>query len=333
METMIGINQEIGYLAGHGSPGLMPDRMAMMQGQSQNTLNIFNQLISTRYSINSIDLKINEIPEGLKSFVIAGPVEKFSDYELFKIDQALMKGTNIAFFTDTIEEKMPQQQGAFGGGPQYKKLNTGIEKLLLHYGVKADQAYLLDKNCFEQTRPKEQGGGEQKIYFIPMIDQEDINNSVLYMHNIKGLATMRISPLEIVEKNIDKNKIKISKLFSSSDQAWLMKDNINLNPLMMMPPDSEKDMKSYPLAYMLEGEFTSFFKGKEIPTKEIEKENINEEDISEETASKLDGLSENKNIISEIVSNVDIKKFYRIEPTLNDIFLDLVQKEKPKKKS
>lgn len=43
--------------------------------------------------------------------------------------------------------------------------------------------------------------------------------------------------------------------------------------------------------------------------------------------------SENKNIISEIISNVDIKKFYRIEPTLNDIFLDLVQKEKPKKKS
>jgi ABC-type uncharacterized transport system ATPase subunit len=43
--------------------------------------------------------------------------------------------------------------------------------------------------------------------------------------------------------------------------------------------------------------------------------------------------SENKNIISEIISNVEIKKFYRIEPTLNDIFIDLVQKEKPKKKS
>lgn len=43
--------------------------------------------------------------------------------------------------------------------------------------------------------------------------------------------------------------------------------------------------------------------------------------------------SENKKIVNEIISNVDIKKFYRIEPTLNDIFIDLVQKEKPKKKS
>jgi len=43
--------------------------------------------------------------------------------------------------------------------------------------------------------------------------------------------------------------------------------------------------------------------------------------------------SENKKIVNEIISNVEIKKFYRIEPTLNDIFIDLVQKEKPKKKS
>ncbi|MCP3900716.1 MAG: GldG family protein, partial [Desulfobacteraceae bacterium] len=185
METMIGINQEIGYLTGHGSPALMPDRLAMMQGQTQqNVLNIFNQLISKRYSVNSIDLKINEIPDGLKSFIIAGPVEEFSDYELFKIDQALMKGTNIAFFIDTIEERMPQQQGAFGrGGPQYIKLNTGIEKLLSYYGVKLDQAYIMDKNCYTQNLPQERGGGEQNIYFVPMIDQEDINNSPSYMDN------------------------------------------------------------------------------------------------------------------------------------------------------
>lgn len=43
--------------------------------------------------------------------------------------------------------------------------------------------------------------------------------------------------------------------------------------------------------------------------------------------------SENKKILNDIITNVEIKKFYRIEPTLNDIFIDLVQKEKPKKKS
>jgi ABC-2 type transport system ATP-binding protein len=43
--------------------------------------------------------------------------------------------------------------------------------------------------------------------------------------------------------------------------------------------------------------------------------------------------SENNKIIKDIFSNIEIRKFYRTEPTLNDIFIDLVQKEKPKKKS
>ncbi|MCK5542540.1 MAG: Gldg family protein [Desulfobacterales bacterium] len=331
IETMIGINQEIGYLAGHGSPTLIPDRLAVMQGQSQNVLNVFNELLLKRYSVNSIDLKINEIPESLKSLIIAGPVEEFSDNELFKIDQALMKGTNIAFFIDTIEEKMPEQQRAYGGGPQYKKLNTGIEKLLLHYGVKLEQAYLMDKNCYSQTLPQERGGGEQEIYFIPMIDQKNINNSPLYMNNIKGLATMRMSPLEIVKENVDQDKIKISRLFSSSDQAWLMKDKINLNPMLITPPATEKDMQSYPLAYMIEGNFTSFFKDQKIPTKEIKKENIDEEDISEEAAPKLEGLSVSKNTIKQgknakifIVSSSALLSDQLIDPeglTTNSTFL------------
>ena len=49
--------------------------------------------------------------------------------------------------------------------------------------------------------------------------------------------------------------------------------------------------------------------------------------------SAIGSESENKKIVNEIISNIEIKKFYRIEPTLNDIFIDLVQKEKPKKKS
>ena len=299
IETIIGINQEIGYLAGHGSPGLMPDRMAMMQGQDQNTLNIFNALLSKRYSINSINLKTTDIPEGLKSLIIAGPVNQFSDDELFKIDQALMKGTNIAFFMDSIEEKMPQQQGMFGQGPQYKPLETGIEKLLSHYGVKIDQSYVLDEKCYNQARPQEQGGGEQKIYFVPMIDQETINNSPEYMRNIRGLVGIRMSPVEILENNVDTETIKVSRLFSSSEQSWLMKDKINLNPTLLIPPTEKDEMKSYPLAYMLEGNFTSFFKGKDIPKKQLEKADINEQDINEEPAPKLEGLSATNKIIEQ----------------------------------
>jgi ABC-2 type transport system ATP-binding protein len=41
--------------------------------------------------------------------------------------------------------------------------------------------------------------------------------------------------------------------------------------------------------------------------------------------------SKNKNILGDILSRLNVKKFYRMEPTLNDIFIDLVQKEKSNK--
>jgi ABC-2 type transport system ATP-binding protein len=41
--------------------------------------------------------------------------------------------------------------------------------------------------------------------------------------------------------------------------------------------------------------------------------------------------SKNKNILGDILSRLNVKKFYRMEPTLNDIFIDLVQKDKSEK--
>lgn len=270
METMIGINETIGYLADHGTHTLSDSRMGMMQGmQQQGSMNAFNQLVSKSYSIQPVTLKDSGIPEGLKTLVIARPTEPFSDYELFQIDQALMKGTNIAFFMDAFNEVMPTQQMPFGGGPQYIPVDTGLEKLLSHYGVKIDPSYILDDNCYKQTKPANQGGGDQKIYFAPIIKDSNINNKPVYMNNIKGIIAMRISPLELDEKQIEQSGITASKLFSSSEKSWLMKGNINLNPMFMRPPADESEMKSYALAYMLNGEFTSYFAGKKVPQKDI----------------------------------------------------------------
>jgi ABC-type uncharacterized transport system involved in gliding motility auxiliary subunit len=46
-----------------------------------------------------------------------------------------------------------------------------------------------------------------------------------------------------------------------------MRDRITLNPMFLQPPGSNKEMESLPLAYLLEGSFESYFKGKEIPEK------------------------------------------------------------------
>ncbi|MBF0572316.1 MAG: Gldg family protein [Desulfamplus sp.] len=331
METMIGINETIGYLADHGTHTLMDRNMAMMmQGQQQSSMTAFNQLVSERYSIQNVNLKdsadsqdksastptqsksssnLSPIPEGLKTLIIARPTEPFSDYELFQIDQALMKGTNIAFFMDTFNEVMSQQM-SFGGGPQYIPIDTGLEKLLNHYGVKIDKSYILDDNCYKQQKPANQGGGEQKIYFAPIIKDANINNTPPYMNNIKGIIAMKISPLELDEKQLEQNGIKASKLFSSSEKSWLMQGNINLNPMFMNPPQDASKMKSYPLAYMLNGEFTSYFAGKPIPQKEVKDDakNEDEKNLENKNDAENNGLDPSANPIKAPDSKGEISE-------------------------
>ncbi len=274
METMIGINENLGYLADHGTLPLMSG--GMMPGQQQGMMNVFNQLISKRYSIKDVNLKEEGVPEGLKALIIARPTEDFSDYELFQIDQALMGGTNIAFFTDVFNEIMPSQNMGFGAGPQYVPMDTGLEKLLSHYGVTMEKSYVMDESCYKQMKSPRQGGGEQNIYFAPVIKDAYINNSPDFMKNIKGIISMKISPLELDEKRIEQNGLKALKLFSSSDRSWKMKDRINLNPMFIRPPGNPSDMESLALAYMLEGEFTSYFAGKPLPEKQVDKEDVSD---------------------------------------------------------
>ncbi len=256
VEKLIGINKDIGFLADHGTHSLMPDRMAMMQGRPSQSMQVFNALLSSRYSIKQVNLKDGSIPDGLSCLIIARPTEQFSDYELFQIDQALMKGTNIAFISDSFQEIKPQQGMPMGMPSGYEAIDTGLEKLLNHYGVNIQQAYVLDKQSYKHQAPQSAGGGEQNIYFAPMLKDKTINNTPPFMDNIKGLIAMQISPLNLVEKNIDSDKVTATKLLSSSNESWLMKERINLNPMFITPPKEQNEMESYDLAYMLEGKFT-----------------------------------------------------------------------------
>lgn len=103
-----------------------------------------------------------------------------------------------------------------------------------------------------------------------------------------------------------------------------MRDNINLNPMFMNPPSDASQMKSYALAYMLDGEFPSYFAGKSIPQKEVDKEADKSVDAKESDDSTLnDALNkpinapENKGEIGE--SNTDDMRQKIVEENKDEI--------------
>jgi ABC-type uncharacterized transport system involved in gliding motility auxiliary subunit len=292
IESLIDINEDMGYLAGNGSlPLTAPPAMnPAAPQQPQEALNSFRTAVSQNYSLKNINLKDGSIPTSLNTLVIARPTEKFTDYELFQIDQFLMQGKNLAVFLDGLNEVFPgaQQQMGLGmnRGPQYLPNRGGLEKLLAHYGIRIKESYVMDENCFKQEMPQTMGGGERPIYFAPLIQNRFINKDLGFMQNIKRLVAVKISPLELLQERIKQNGLQTHRLFSSSEKSWQMRGQINLNPMFISPPKSEKDQQSYPLAYLLQGEFPSYFQGKPIPEKEPVEENKTEPDKADQESKK-----------------------------------------------
>ena len=305
IEYLIDINEDIGYLESQGTLLLLNPGgpMAAQQPVQQPTLSNFYSLLSQNYSVQQISLEDEEIPESINCLIIASPKEEFSDYDLFQIDQFLMKGKSLAILIDSFNEIMPQQQQMQyfnqNQGPFYIPINTGLEKLLEHYGVSVNDSYLLDESCYKQRMDERYGGGEQPIYFAPIIMPPFINDDLEFMKNINGLIMLKISPLQADEEKINENNLTLKQLFTSSDKGWEMKGRINLNPMFMQPPTQEDQFQLFPLSYVLEGEFPSYFKGKPVPEKPVEEEaeidenqqesqeKTQEEEIPSEETSKI----------------------------------------------
>lgn len=266
VDNLIDINEDLGYLTANGTKPLsvnVPPQMRMMQQQQPQALNRLNSVLRREYTVKDIDLE-EAIPDSVDTLIIAGPKQNFNDWQLFQIDQFLMKGKSLAIFVDSFNEIQPQQQRGQFQQPVYLPLNTGIEKLLDHYGLKVKKSYVLDENCFVN---RDRMGGEMPIYFAPIIKNEKINHDPEFMENIKVMVGIKHSPLEADEEKIEKNNLELTQLFASSDKSWEMSGRINLMPFMIKPPTDESQKKSFPLAYLLEGEFPSYFADKPVPEK------------------------------------------------------------------
>lgn len=302
---IIDINEYIGYIADHDSVRLDWEEFELQAYAQANpnvdvrmmTADSFKELLTEHYTLKEINLSEGEkIPKGIECLVIAGPKTVFTDWELFQIDQFLMQGKSLAIFLDGLDEvesEMSRQLYGYNLPKEYPSVDTGLEFLLEHYGVTVKNSYVYDQECVVSS---DRNYGNVPIYYIPKIQNEFINEKLPYMKNIRGLIMIKASPVKLYEETLKKNNIKADILFSSSNKSWEISESISLdNPQTIMPPSSDEDKVSYPLAVALEGFFPSYYKGKPIPQKpkkEIEEvegeEAIETEEFADEITEEIE---------------------------------------------
>jgi ABC-type uncharacterized transport system involved in gliding motility auxiliary subunit len=254
-----GLRRTIGYLADHMTPPLF---QMQYPGMPESLgINNFRNMISQQYNLTEVYLTDGPIPEGISTLIIAGPHEPFTEWELYQIDQFLMKGNSVMVFYEPWQE-MAMEQFGMGGGTFYQPMSTGLEGLLTHYGVGVESAFVMDQNCFKQYGQNPEGGFiEMPYYFAPKITGKQISKELPMLKLLKQMVLVQNSALVIPEGS-DPERVKV--LVRSSDKAWLQKDVAVMNPEMIEQPADGK-YGQYPLAAIVDGSFTSYFTGKAIP--------------------------------------------------------------------
>ncbi|BBM89698.1 hypothetical protein COTS27_01405 [Spirochaetota bacterium] len=279
VNNILEITPPLSYLKGNGSVDFVQGDYQVSPQQTQDIASAanFSAVLGSRYKLVGVDLA-DLTPQLYPVFMLAGVKEPLTEYELFLIDQYLMKGGSLVVFHDSFKE----EQAAGGGGvPTWVKNETGIERLIEHYGVRIDPSIVMDKVSFVSRTQNQNSSAstEQQVYYVPLIENQNINAKLPYLNNVKGIFFIAGSPLFPDEEVLTANDITTERLFSSSVQSWNVSDDVTLVPYLIQPPNEEEDnYTSFDLAYVLKGSFPSYFKGKDIPEREFSEKVSESED-------------------------------------------------------
>ena len=278
LKSIVSKSQEIGYITGHGELELNEQSQYGQPSQS-----VFANLLSDRYTLKEIKLSEEEIPQKYASVIINGPKSSFTDEELYKIDQYVLKGGNLLVFLDPFEE----QQANPYSQPTYTPINTGLEKNLEKFGVSVGKKYVYDLNCFSQS---DRQYGKMQFYIAPMMQKNTLDQKSPITKNLGYVIFFQNAPIDISAAK-DNSNAKVTVLAKSSKESWTVDSNISPDPRFISVPSDKSTMASENLAVLVEGKFSSAFAGKPAEKPKNDKENEKKSDSADNAISSNEHLS------------------------------------------
>ncbi len=232
----------LGYITGHGE----------VDHTSADYAANFEKLISNNYELKDIDLNSADIPAGMSAIIINGPKQDFTEEELYKIDQFLLRGGNVMIFIDgTVDDGKNQMYGL----GHFITNNNNLDRLLAKYGIEHKKNMVMDKNCITSQNAQY---GELHYWWVPTLHKKQLAKKHVITNNLGYVYLLQSSSLDPADALENKN-LKVTELAKSSEEAWALEDDITLHPLYLEPPADASQLTQYDLALLLEGKFDSAF--------------------------------------------------------------------------
>jgi gliding-associated putative ABC transporter substrate-binding component GldG len=200
------------------------------------------------------------IPDTFKVLLIVKPDSTFSDAEKLKIDQYVMRGGSVLWFIDNLHAE-PDSLSMKSQLIAYER-NLNIQDLLFTYGVRINPDLIMDLQC--DFLPFVVGGSASNPQYeflhwnyYPLFESR--NNHPINQ-NLGLIAGRFVNSIDTVEAD----DVKKTFLLQSSANARSLSTPASINPNenRNTPTDELFRQHDIPAAVLLEGRFTSLFRGR-----------------------------------------------------------------------
>ncbi|MFT6147832.1 MAG: gliding-associated putative ABC transporter substrate-binding component GldG [Saprospiraceae bacterium] len=204
-------------------------------------------------SLPYIDSKIDVV-------IMARPLVEIPDKHKFIIDQYIMNGGKVLFLLDRLNVSLDSLRGREAYVPYDTKLN--LDNMLFKYGVRMNTTLALDLQCTKIPQVVGMEGGKPQTelfdwYYHPMVDGTEEHPIVKNIDRVNLFFPTTLDTIQTIEK------IKKTILLTTSERSFIQRSPVRVSfEILKYPPEAGRFNKGkLPLAVLLEGEFSSAFKG------------------------------------------------------------------------
>lgn len=242
--------KRIGLIKGHGELD-----SALIAG--------FTDVLIDRYDLFNVNL--SDRARSLEDYdllVLAKPTEKFNKEHKFVLDQYIMGGGSLLAFVDALKVNLDSIGGA---GTLAFPYDNNLTDLFFRYGVRINADYVQDINSGQMPFVTGQLGNQPKFDFLPWPYFPVINQ---YGDHplVKGIGPT-IGKFVSTIDTVKATGVTKTPLMFTSKYSRVMN-----SPVQVRVEDVRNERRPeffqagpQPIAYLLEGSFTSLFKNRILP--------------------------------------------------------------------
>ncbi|MCE2996558.1 MAG: gliding motility-associated ABC transporter substrate-binding protein GldG [Cyclobacteriaceae bacterium] len=241
--------KKLGWVKGHGELDSL--QMASFNAALLEQYDVFKTDLSKKKSFNHYD-----------ALIIAKPCAEFSEKEKYHLDQYLMRGGKALLLLDRLDASMDSASSENYFAFPY---NLNLDDQLFKYGVRINPDLIQDRVSGKYPIVVGNAGNRPQMMqldwpFFPLLNQYADHPITRNMDAIQSKFVSSIDTVKAV--SVKKTPLVFSSAYSRKLTAPV---KVSVNDLRRQLKEESFASGKIPVAYLLEGTFTSVYKNRFVP--------------------------------------------------------------------